>query len=77
MVQVKKDVFDGLCSIINEMTSIRQKAQEDLIRRSKDYELAPSEHVNIRFQMRYNTERIQYYTKIKHDLRVEYDKVEE
>jgi len=71
---MKKDTFEGLCSIVNEMTAVRQKVQDELGRRMKNYELPPEDITHIHLQMRNNLERINYYSKIKRDLRVVYDR---
>ena len=74
---MKKEIFEGLCGIINEMTTIRQKAQEDLVKRSKDYNLDNEERLHLRLQMRTNLEKISYYTRIKVDLRRVYETCKE
>ena len=71
---MKKDTFEGLRSIVNEMTAVRQKVQDELGRRMKNYELPPEDITHIHLQMRNNLERINYYSKIKRDLRVVYDR---
>ena len=74
---MKKDTFEGLCSIVNEMISIRQKCQESLSKKVKDYEMLPEDLVHIKLQMRTNIDKISYYTRIKVDLRRVYERYKE
>ena len=73
-MNMNQETFEGLCSIVNEMTAVRQKVQDELGRRMKNYELPPEDITHIHLQMRNNLERINYYSKIKRDLRVVYDR---
>ena len=70
---MKKEVFEGLCSIVNEMTGIRQKCQESLSKKVKDYNLLPEDLVHIKLQMKANMDKISYYSRIKIDLRRVYE----
>ena len=74
---MKIDTFEGLCSIVNEMISIRQKCQESLSKKVKDYEMLPEDLVHIKLQMRTNIDKISYYTRIKVDLRRVYERYKE
>ena len=70
---MKKETFEGLCSIVNEMTAIRQKCQESLSKKVKDYNLLPEDLVHIKLQMKMNMDKIAYYSRIKVDLRRVYE----
>lgn len=72
-VVMNKETFEGLCGIINEMTSIRQKAQEGLVEKSKDYELDNDDRLHLRLQIRTNLDKINSYTRLKVDLRRVYE----
>ena len=74
---MNQETFEGLCSIVNEMTAVRQKVQDELGRRMKNYELPPEDITHIHLQMRNNLERINYYTRLKVDLRKCYEEAKE
>ena len=72
-----KETFEGLCSIINEMTAVRQKVQDELERRVKNYELPPKEITNVKMQMENNLDKITHYMRMKVDLRRAYEESKE
>ena len=74
-MKLKKEVFDGLCGIINEMTSIRQKAQEELVKRSDGVSYDGLAHLNL--QMKSNLDKISSYSRLKVEVRRLYERCKE
>lgn len=72
--KMKKETFEGLCSIVNEMTAIRQKCQESLSKKIKDYELPDFERTHLKLQMKMNIDKISDYARIKVELRRVYER---